>query len=62
MSKLYKLTVFEPSGEKLLDESFTAENDENAKELGQKLLIEKNYQDQTHRCVSPAGALLLFHR
>ncbi|WP_285767657.1 YhzD family protein [Peribacillus sp. SI8-4] len=62
MSKIYKLTVFEPSGEKLLDESFTAENDQQAKELGQKLLIEKNYQDQTHRCISPDGALLLFHR
>ncbi|MCK1992973.1 hypothetical protein GW626_05200 [Peribacillus muralis] len=62
MSILYKLTVFEPSGEKLLDESFTAENDGQAKEIGQNLLNEKNYQDQTHRCVSPAGKLLLFHR
>ncbi|AZV60976.1 YhzD family protein [Peribacillus castrilensis] len=62
MSRIYKLTVFEPSGEKLLDESFTAENDEQAKELGQNLLKEKNYQDQTHRCTSPSGALLLFHR
>lgn len=41
MSRLYKLTVFEPSGEKLLDESFTAEDDEKAKELGQNLLNEK---------------------
>ncbi|MGE7876417.1 YhzD family protein [Peribacillus muralis] len=62
MTKIYKLTVFEPSGEKLLDESFTAENDEQAKELGQTLLNEKNYQDRTHRCISPAGQLLLFHR
>ncbi|MFP3512563.1 YhzD family protein [Peribacillus sp. SIMBA_075] len=62
MSKIYKLTVFEPSGEKLLDESFAAEDDEQAKELGQNLLNEKNYQDHTHRCTSPSGALLLFHR
>ncbi|MGE7183369.1 YhzD family protein [Peribacillus sp. NPDC006672] len=62
MSRIYKLTVFEPSGEKLLDESFTAENDKQAKELGQNLLNEKNYQDQTHRCTSPSGTLLLFHR
>ncbi|MEY8731354.1 YhzD family protein [Peribacillus frigoritolerans] len=62
MSRIYKLTVFEPSGEKLLDESFTAENDEQAKELGQNLLKEKKYQDQTHRCTSPSGTLLLFHR
>ncbi|MDQ7860169.1 YhzD family protein [Peribacillus frigoritolerans] len=32
------------------------------KELGQNLLKEKNYQDQTHRCTSPSGTLLLFHR
>ncbi|MFJ7639031.1 YhzD family protein [Peribacillus sp. NPDC097264] len=62
MSKVYKLTVFEPTGEKLLDEAFTAETDQQAKEIGQKILNEKNYQDQTHRCTSPAGALLLFHR
>ncbi|WP_260284548.1 YhzD family protein [Peribacillus aracenensis] len=62
MSRIYKLTVFEPSGEKLLDEPFTAENDEQAKELGQNLLKEKNYQDRTHRCTSPSGTLLLFHR
>ena len=36
MSKVYKLTVFEPTGEKLLDESFTAESDQQAKEIGQK--------------------------
>ncbi|MES1039597.1 YhzD family protein [Peribacillus simplex] len=62
MSRIYKLTVFEPTGEKLLDESFTAENDEQAKELGENLLKEKNYQGRTHRCTSPLGALLLFHR
>ncbi|MBA9025279.1 YhzD family protein [Peribacillus huizhouensis] len=61
MSNIYKLTVFESSGEKLLDEAFTAENDDMAKEIGQRLLIEKNYEQKTHRCTSSAGKLLLFH-
>lgn len=62
MSRTYKLTVFEPSGEKLLDESFTAANDDLAKKLGQQLLQEKNFEHKTHRCTSSAGKLLLFHR
>jgi hypothetical protein len=62
MSRVYKLTVFEPSGEKLLDESFQAENDDQAKKLGENLLKEKGYEEKTHRCTSPAGKLILFHR
>lgn len=62
MSNIYKLTVFEPSGEKILDDSFSAENDTEAKKVGEKLLIEKNYDEFTHRCTSPAGKLLLFHK
>jgi hypothetical protein len=62
MSKIYKLTVFEPSGEKLLDHSFTAESDTEAKVIGEKLLKEKNYYEFTHRCTSPAGKLLLFQK
>lgn len=62
MTAIYKLTVFDPSGEKLLDESFSAENNEEAKETGTKLLKEKGYENQTHRCASPQGSLVLFHR
>jgi hypothetical protein len=62
MSKIYKLTVFEPSGDKLLDESFQAESDEQAKEMGASMLKEKDYHEKTHRCTSPAGKLILFHR
>lgn len=62
MSKIYKLTVFEPSGEKILDDSFTAENDQEAKVVGENLLKEKNYFEYTHRCTSSAGKLLLFHK
>lgn len=59
--KTYKLTAFEANGEKILDESFQAENDLAAKEQGEKLLSEKNLLDKTHRCSSPSGKLLLFH-
>ncbi|WML49660.1 YhzD family protein [Neobacillus sp. PS3-34] len=57
----YKLTVFEQDGEKILEESFQAANDDSAKEIGGKMLEEKNFQDKTHRCASPAGKLILFH-
>jgi len=57
----YKLTVFETSGEKILDESFQAEHDDAAKEIGEKLLAEKKLLERTHRCTSPSGKLLLFH-
>jgi len=59
--KTYKLTVFEQDGEKIMEESFQAENDDSAKEIGGRLLDEKGYHDKTHRCTSPAGKLLLFH-
>lgn len=60
--KSYVLTVFSKKGEKLLDEQFTAENDEKAKEIGKKRLEEEQYSEYTHRCVSPDARLLLFHR
>ena len=60
--KTYKLTVFEADGDKILEESIQAENDDIAKELGQKLLAEKGYEEKTHRCTSPLGKLTLFHR
>ncbi|HZG74080.1 MAG TPA: YhzD family protein [Chondromyces sp.] len=59
--KSYKLTVFEKSGEKLLDEAFEAQHDDEAKAKGEQLLAEKGFADHTHRCTSPAGKLLLFH-
>ena len=56
----YKLTAFEPNGEKLIDESFQAGNDNEAKEIGLKMLEEKNLSEKTHRCTSPRGKLILF--
>ena len=60
--KTYKLTVFEVDGEKILEEAIQADNDDMAKELGEKLLVEKGYEEKTHRCTSPLGKLVLFHR
>ncbi|WP_442599059.1 YhzD family protein [Neobacillus sp. D3-1R] len=57
----YKLTAFEVNGEKLIDETFQAANDNEAKAKGEQLLREKNLLEKTHRCVSPTGKLLLFH-
>ncbi|WP_085992804.1 YhzD family protein [Oceanobacillus senegalensis] len=58
----YVLTVFDKSGKKLMDETFSADNNEEAKTIGQKLLDEKGYSEHTHRCVSPQAKLVLFHR
>lgn len=56
------LTVFSKTGEKLLDESFQAKNDEEAKGIGEKKLEEKGYSEHTHRCVTEDARLILFHR
>lgn len=62
MSKIYKLTVFDSKGEKLLDESVQAENDDQAKEKGEAILKDKSFTEYTYRCTSPGGKLVLFHR
>ena len=58
----YKLTAFEANGEKILEESFEAASDTEAKKLGESILKEKGAIEKTHRCTSPSGKLLLFHR
>ncbi|GMB08803.1 YhzD-like protein [Thermolongibacillus altinsuensis] len=60
--KTYTLTVFEKTGEKLLEETFTAASDEEAKKIGEQKLKEKHYEEKTHRCTSSSGKLILFHR
>ncbi|HBZ10101.1 MAG TPA: hypothetical protein DEO65_09525 [Bacillus bacterium] len=59
---IYKLTAFQPTGEKLLDEGFEAVDDREAKEKGTSILSEKDLLNRTHRCTSPLGKLILFHR
>lgn len=60
--KKYALTVFSKKGEKLLDEVIEAENDGQAKKVGKAKLKENDYEEHTHRCVSPTAKLVLFHR
>ena len=59
--RTYKLTAFEQTGKMIIEETFTANNDDEAKEKGQEILKEKELLDKTHRLASPAGKLLLFH-
>lgn len=58
---IYRLTAFEKNGEKILDESFEAADEAEAKEIGGKILKEKGALEKTHRCVTSKGQLLLFH-
>src|SRR5690606_13547730 len=58
----YVLTVFDKSGEKLVDETFEATTEKEAKEIGETRLKELNYLQTTHRCTSSTGKLILFHR
>ncbi|MDV2583419.1 YhzD family protein [Alkalibacillus haloalkaliphilus] len=60
--KTYYLTVYSKKGENLLDENFEAKDDQEAKDVGTKKLEEQDYQELTHRCVSPDGRLVLFRR
>ncbi|MBM7659942.1 hypothetical protein JOC85_000709 [Bacillus mesophilus] len=59
---IYTVTVFDKTGSKLLDENFDASTDADAKVKGEAILKEKGYEEHTHRCVSPTGKLILFHR
>ena len=59
--RTYKLTAFEPTGHLITEETFAAETDDAAKEKGQAMLMEKSLLEKTHRVVSPAGKLILFH-
>lgn len=60
--RTYTLTVFDKTGETLLDESFTADTDEEAKKVGEEKLVARGFHEHTHRCVSPEAKLILFHR
>lgn len=60
--RTYTLTVFSKKGEKLLDETFEAGDDDGAKAVGNARLVEAGYSDYTHRCVTSDGKLVLFHR
>lgn len=59
---LFTLTAFDKNGEKLLDETFEAANEEEAKKIGEQKLREHDCYDKTHRCTTSSGKLILFHR
>lgn len=59
--KTYKLTVFEQTGKLLLEETFTAVDDEEACFVATNMLEENGYAEQTHRLTASTGKLLLFH-
>ena len=60
--RTYVITVFDYTGEKLLDEAFKAYTDEEAKEISSARLEAKGYSTHTHRCVSEDAKLVLFHQ
>lgn len=59
---VYTVTAYEKDGTKLLDQTFEASNEGEAKEKGEQLLREKNLYGHTHRCTSSSGKLVLFQR
>lgn len=58
--KSYFLTAFERSGEKVIDEEFSAQNNEEAKAWALRKLEEENYSDLPHRCVTSNAKLVSF--
>jgi hypothetical protein len=58
----FVLTVFAKDGEKLLEKSFQATSEKEAKLLGEELLKENKYEAYTSRVTSSTGKLILFNR
>jgi hypothetical protein len=59
--KSYKFTAFEPTGKVISEETWTYENDDEAKEKGELAIEEKGLAGATHRLVNSSGKLVLFH-
>ncbi|TMW74023.1 YhzD family protein [Alteribacter natronophilus] len=57
----YFLTAYDKKGNHLLNESFEAKDDKEAKETGQKRLLDEGYAKNPNRVVKESGALVLFH-
>ena len=60
--KKYFLTAFERDGTNILNDTFEAENDDQAKKIGGEKLKDQGLEEHTHRCTAPEGHLVLFHR
>lgn len=59
--KNYVLTVFNKKGEKLLDEPFEAQNDEEAKSISLRRLDEEGHNELPYRCTASNARLVLFN-
>lgn len=57
---VYILTAFAKDGQKLLEESFEAMTEAEAKQRGEEIL-QQNDVTHTYRCTSSSGKLILFH-
>lgn len=60
--KHYNLTAFERTGAKVIDEEFTAQNDEEAKAYTLRKLDQEGFSDLPHRCVTDNAKLVSFQR
>lgn len=60
--KHYNLTAFERTGKKVIDEEFTAQNDEEAKAYTLRKLDQEGFADLPHRCVTDNATLVSFKR
>ncbi|WP_347552380.1 YhzD family protein [Pseudalkalibacillus hwajinpoensis] len=58
----YIITAFEKNGTNVLDETFEAQDDKDAKKIGQELLKEKGLEKHSARVVSSQGKLIVFQR
>ncbi|MDG4656751.1 YhzD family protein [Ectobacillus antri] len=59
---VYTITAYEKDGKKLIDKTFEAASEAEAKRIGEQLLREHHVYEQTHRCTSASGKLILFQR
>ncbi|MBU9720734.1 MULTISPECIES: YhzD family protein [Bacillaceae] len=58
----YFITAYDKTGKHLLDETFEASNDKQAKELGIQRLEEENSLENPSRVVRSSGGLVHFHQ
>ncbi|WP_270182423.1 YhzD family protein [Alkalihalobacillus sp. CinArs1] len=58
----YIITAFEKDGTTILDDSFEAQNDKDAKKIGQEILNEKGFESKPARVVSSTGKLIVLQR
>lgn len=57
----YRFTVFEKTGENIVDEAWDFADDVTAKSHGQEKIEELGFAEKTHRLVNASGKLILFH-